>query len=270
MAKLERFRQICWSLVPICLIFLLVTLSVTGWRVATIAGRIDDFLTVEKMDELHAATIHSGDAAQIMANSYSEVGYTTQDVLQNHLAPAIDKFSAQVDQTAKDIRQTNSVVQAEIPTTMASARGVLDSTTGNLDTLNHTQAVVGEDIHTTLGTSNSILASVDKRMGGVELDQFLADVAATGHAIRLVIDDPQLIELIKKNEVNVTEITGGLATTTVQLGNSSTLITNKLNAVFNPPPVKGFWANFGRVMKVAAQWVITGAGAAYYVVRIGQ
>lgn len=264
---LTTLRHIGWELIPWALLCLIVVSIGAGFKiyqtaeetrgsmveVRDAAGRVNRFLTEERLIEQAHRLEHSNDALQIMANTYSEVGYSTKSVLDNHVAPAVDLLSLSVDQRMKSIDAK-----------MGEFLDVASIQVGqNGQALYDNQRVIGEDADRVLKNLDRSVTILNRRMDAEEIDQMLADFAASGHNVRLFTEDPEIRKALEETVVNVAATTGNVEHTTKTVDR---WVEKKLF----PPPPKGFWRKFGHGLKVTAQWVVLGGSAAYPVVRLAQ
>ncbi len=251
---LNKLVLVAKGLVLFAIIFALLPIGIIGWR-------LNNNLTV-----FERAATSSADAAQVTANTYSEVGYATIDTLDNHVAPAIDRI-------AYDINKTNIELRKQIKPTSDSVNTVLKNTgvaiASNSDALLYNQNLIADDVHTTLVTVNKTIESANGILTGPEIEQVLTDLAASGHHVRVIVEDPELAASIKELSSSLVSTAKNVDKTTFEIAGATTTINKKINETLYPPPVKGFWKKFGRALKIGVGWLATGAQAGYYLVRIG-
>lgn len=276
----DTLRRAAWTAVPVALVVVLAVSAAaiyptieTARRSRDVVARIDRFLTTDRLHEYHAATVHTGDAAQITANAASETLYTLRDQLVT-LGPAIDTV-------ADDVRQTTAVVRAETRATGPVVRQTIASTdrlvattddvvARNGEMLYQNQATLGRSIDETLERARATIAAADGVLSGPELAALIEDAAATGHAVRLLVDDPDLRRAI------VLAAQGAAATTVTsavfmnEAAGTARLLHRKVDALLFPPPPRTFWGRVGRVLKTTAQWVTVGGSAGYWLIRIAR
>ena len=252
---LNKMVSVAKGLVPFAVLFCLIPIGVVGWRFNN------------KLDAFERAAISSADAAQITANTYSEVGYATKDTLDNHVAPAIDQIAADVNKTNREIRVQIKPVANNINAILATTnKGLGDNSAALL----YNQNLLASDVHTNLVTANNVLDNVNGILTGPEIEQFLDDLVASGHQVRVLVEDPELANLITELPKSTLSTAKNVDKLTFEVAGMATTANKKLTETLYPPPAKGFWKKFGRGLKVAVGWLVTGSQAGYYLVRIAK
>lgn len=252
---LNKLVLVAKGLVPFAIIFALIPIGIVGFR---LNGKLDNF---------ERAAISSADAAQITANTYSEVGYATKDTLDNHVSPAIDQIAA-------DVNKTNREIRGQIRPLADNINAVIKTTDKSLDQ-NSTaflanQNLIANDVHTNLVSANKILDNANGILTGTEIEQLLSDLAASGHRVRVIVEDPALQQALVDLPPIVTSTATNVDKITFEVAGMATTANKKLNETLYPPPAKGFWGKFGRGLKVSLGWLVTGAQTGYYLFRIAK
>jgi hypothetical protein len=264
---LRTIQHIGRELVPWALLCLIVTSTGAAFKIyqtaevtrgTTIevreaARKVNTFLTEERLIEQHDRLVHSNDALQIMANTYSEVGNSTKTVIDDHVAPAIDLMSLSVDQRLQSMDRK-----------MGEFLDVASVQVGrNGEALYRNQIMIGDSVNASIVTFN-------RRLSAPEIDSLLADLAAAGHKVRVTTEDPALNEDLRKLFANAEQISANTAETTKNLARTSGSVDRYVEEKLFPPPPKGFWGKFKHGLKVTVQWVALAGGAAYPIVRLAQ
>lgn len=257
-----RLTAIAWGAVPCAILAVLIPVSMLAW---TIWSRYDTW---------ERAAISSADAAQITANTYSEVGYATRDTLEQHVGPAVDELRTQIGVIGSEVAATNRTIRREVAPTMGATRSVIEDTgkgvSENLSAFRTNQDAVTAGVTKNLDESARLVGAITAKLEGPELEQLLADLAATGHRVRVVVEDPAIEADLRAILSNANRTTEGLANVTVELGGTAATVHRKIDETLYPPPPKGFWGKVGRAFKVTAGYLTTGLQAGYYLVRIAQ
>jgi type IV secretory pathway TrbF-like protein len=259
----KNIKRVGWELIPWALLCLIIVSTCAGYKVyetaeetrasmvevRDAAGRMNRFLTEERMIEQAARLEHSNDALQIMANTYSEVGYSTKSVLDEHVAPAVDLLSVSVDQRMRSMdRKVSEFLDVASIQIGRNGQALYDN-----------QVKIGDSI-------NASVVSFNRRLNASEIDQMLTDLAAAGHNVRVVTEDPEIARMLDESSrlvTNAADTAGNLAGTTKS-------VERYVDTKLFPPPPKGFWNKFKHGLKVTVQWVALGGSAVYPLIRIAQ
>lgn len=269
-----NFRSIVINSLLALALVVAVFLTGTVFHIYRIANRVDGYLTVERVEDLRAAAVHSGDAAQITANTYSEVGYATRDVIANNLAPAVDEVRAQVRTMGAEFAETNRTLRREVAPTMDLSRSVIEDTgrgvSENLQGFRTNGDRISDGVVANLAATEKLVDGVTRMTSGPEVQAMVEDLAASGHRVRVIVEDPELEREVRSLFANSNRLVSASADITVELSGTAATVRKKVDETLYPPPAKGFWGKLGRGLKVASTYVIGGAQAGYYLLRIGR
>lgn len=260
---LKTGRRIGWELLPWALLCLIIVTTGTVYHlndtiVATRAIVTDAHVVFDqtRMEELQESLIHTNDAGQIMANTYARVGEATEDAINHHVAPGLDRMVAEVTKNLRSMDDKLSIV-VEATTRQIDQNG---------DALYLNQLAVGR----ALDSVNQTIETANGRLAAPEIDQILADLAATGHAVRVTSEDPEILAALKTTVTETAKTSANVAEVTANAAHTTKTVDHYIDSKLYPPPARGFWRKLGRGFKVAATYTLLGGQAGYYVVRLAK
>jgi hypothetical protein len=271
---IRTLRHIGWELIPWGLLCLIVVSTGAGFKIYQTAeetrasmvevreasARVNRFLTDERLAEQHDRLVHSNDALQIMANTYSEVGYSTKAVIDDHVAPAIDLMSMSVDQRLQSIdREVSAFLDVASVEVGKNGQALYDN-----------QRTIGKDVDQILANVDRGVVIINRRMDAREIDQILTDLAAAGHNVRVTTEDPEIRAALETIVVDGARTVANAANTTGNLDRTTADLDRYVNSKLFPKPPKGFWGKFKHGLKVTVEWAALGGNVLYPVVRLAR